>query len=256
MRATRPVFVSIVAIVLLAGTVASADTVRLRSGQVVEGSLLSADAKTIRLLLANGTVAEFPVNAVRAVEFSPRKANPAPAPDPSRAPDPITIPAGTVLNVRLTETIDVDAAKSGMTFKSLLDDPVMMGGKVVLARGSTVVLEAIKVEQAGKMKGTDKIVLKANSISLGGRRYDIVTAPVESKGGGEGKKTTRKVAGGAGLGAAIGGIAGGGTGAAIGALAGGATGAAVATQGTEHLKLEAETRLQFTLNAAVTVRPS
>ena len=34
-----------------------------------------------------------------------------------------------------------------------------------------------------------------------------------------------------------------------------ATGAIVASQGTEHLKLEAETRLQFTLNAAVTVRP-
>ena len=53
----------------------------------------------------------------------------------------------------------------------------------------------------------------------------------------------------------IGGIAGGGTGAAIGAVAGGATGAVVASQGTASLKLPAETRLQFTLNAAVTVQP-
>ena len=81
-----------------------------------------------------------------------------------------------------------------------------------------------------------------------------MTTVVESKGGGEGKKTTRKVAGGAGLGAAIGGIAGGGAGAAIGAVAGGATGAIVASQGTESLKIAAETRLQFTLNAAVTVQ--
>jgi len=29
----------------------------------------------------------------------------------------------------------------------------------------------------------------------------------------------------------------------------------MASQGTEHLKLPAETRLQFTLNAAVTVQP-
>ena len=116
-------------------------------------------------------------------------------------------------------------------------------------------LQAAKVEQAGKMKGADKITLKANSIAFGGRQYEIVTTYVESKGSGEGKKTARKVAGGAGLGAIVGGIAGGGTGAAIGAAAGAATGAIMASQGTEHLKLDAETRLQFTLNAAVTVRP-
>jgi outer membrane lipoprotein SlyB len=63
------------------------------------------------------------------------------------------------------------------------------------------------------------------------------------------------VAGGAGLGAIVGGIAGGGTGAAIGAAAGAATGAVVASQGTEHMTLAAETRLQFTLNAAATVQP-
>ena len=160
-----------------------------------------------------------------------------------------------MLSVLLTEAIEVDAAKTGQTFKALLDDPVMIGGKVVLPRGAPVVLQAAKVEQAGKMKGSDNIVLKANAFTLGGRKYDIVTTQVESKSGGEGKKTTRKVAGGAGLGAIVGGIAGGGTGAAIGAVAGGATGAIVASQGTASLKLPAETRLQFTLNAAVAVQP-
>jgi hypothetical protein len=67
--------------------------------------------------------------------------------------------------------------------------------------------------------------------------------------------TTRNVAGGAGLGAAIGGIAGGGTGAAIGALAGAGAGAVMSASGTEHLKLPAETRLTFTLSAAVTLQP-
>ena len=116
-------------------------------------------------------------------------------------------------------------------------------------------LQASKVEQAGKMKGADKIVLKANSIAFAGRKYDVVTAQVETKGSGEGKKSTRKVAGGAGLGAAIGGIAGGGKGAAIGALAGAGAGAVMASQGTEHLKLEAESVVQFNLTAAVSVQP-
>ena len=162
---------------------------------------------------------------------------------------------GTVLNVRLAEAIDVDVAKAGMTFKALLDDPVMVDGKVIVPRGASLVLQAAKVEQAGNFKGADQITLKANSLAFGGRKYEIVTTQVESKGGGEGKKTTRKVAGGAGLGAAVGAIAGGGSGAAIGALAGAGAGAVVASQGTEHLKLPAETQLQFSLSAAVSVRP-
>jgi hypothetical protein len=165
------------------------------------------------------------------------------------------VPSGTVLNVLLTQTIDVDATQTGMTFKAVVDDPVMLGGKVVVPRNAAMVVQVAKVEQAGKMKGADKISLKGNTLSFGGRKYDIVTAYLEQKGEGEGKKSTRKVAGGAGLGAIIGGIAGGGKGAAIGALAGGGAGAVVAASGTEHLKLPAETRLQFTLTAAVTVQP-
>ncbi|HTM48341.1 MAG TPA: hypothetical protein VL285_06665 [Bryobacteraceae bacterium] len=254
MRAIRAVFPGIAAILVLSAVPVRADTVRLRSGQAVVGSLLSADSKVVRILLDNGTVAEFPVDTVRAVEFTARKtAPPPPPPAPSTAPRPVTLPAGTMLNVRLTQGIDVDATKAGMTFKALLDDPVMVGGQVVLARGSTVMIQAVKVEQAGKMKGADMISLKANSIALGGRHYEIVTTAVESKGAGEGKKTTRKVGVGAGLGAAIGAIGGGGTGAAIGALAGGATGAVMSSQGTEHLQLPAETRLQFTLSASVNV---
>jgi hypothetical protein len=246
---------SLAVALVLASASLSADRVKLRSGQSVEGSFLSADVKVVRVLLANGRIAEFEVEDVAGLEFSVRKAAPPPAPNPATAPKPVTVPSGTVLSVRLTQAIDVDATKNGSAFKSILDDPVMIGGTVVIPRNAQVALQVVNVEQAGKMKGSDKITLKANSLSFGGVRYDIVTAYVESKGSGEGKKTARKVGGGAGLGAIVGGIAGGGTGAAIGAAAGAATGAIMASQGTEHLKLAAETRLQFQLTAAVTVRP-
>jgi hypothetical protein len=131
---------------------------------------------------------------------------------------------------------------------------VMIGGAIAIPRGATAVVQAVKVEQSGKMKGSDKISLKLNAIGFGGLVYEVASAYVESKGKGEGKRTTRKVAGGAGLGAIVGGIAGGGSGAAIGAAVGGVTGAAVASGGEEHLKVPAETRLQFQLTAAVTIR--
>jgi hypothetical protein len=167
----------------------------------------------------------------------------------------VQVPAGTTINVRLTQGIDVDASQTGQSFKAIVDDPVMMNGSIVIPRGASCVLQAAAVQQSGKMKGSDKITLKMNSIGFGGNVYQVTTAYVETKGGGEGKKTARKVGGGAGLGAIVGGIAGGGSGAAIGAAVGGATGAVMASTGEEHLKLPAETRLQFQLTAAVNVRP-
>jgi len=253
---------------------AFADTVKLRSGKVVTGQFIGGDSKSVRVLLDSGIVSEVPLDQAVAVEFSPRKPPsppPAPPPPPAAKPAPaaaaaapkpsppprktVTVPSGTALNVRLTEGIDVDATAAGQTFKEVVDDPVMIGGSVVIPRGASASLQTVKVEQSGKMKGSDKISLKMNSIRFGGMVYEVTTAYVETKGKGEGKKTARKVGGGAGLGAIVGGIAGGGSGAAIGAAVGAAGGAAVASGGEEHLSLPAETRLTFNLTAAVTVTP-
>ena len=258
----------IAVLLLISGVALSADRVKLRSGKTVEGIYVGGDSSALRLLLDSGQVAEFPLDQVIAVEFATRKptaatppataspaATAAALPNPATPPRTITVPAGTQLNVRLTQAIEVDASQAGMKFKALVDDPVMIGGAIVIPRGAYATLQAVSVQQSGKMKGSDKISLKLNAIGFGGMVYDVASDYVETKGKGEGKKTARKVGGGAGLGAIVGGIAGGGSGAAIGAAVGAAGGAAVAAGGEEHLKLPAETRLQFQLTAAVAIRP-
>ena len=110
------------------------------------------------------------------------------------------------------------------------------------------------MEQGGKFKGSDLIQLKAISVVVNGKLYQVVTSPSETKSSGEGKKTTRKVLGGTGLGALIGGIAGGGTGAAIGAVAGAVGGTALAATGQPHLKIPPETRVEFQLLADWKIR--
>jgi hypothetical protein len=248
-------------VVAVATTSLSADKVRTRSGKVIDGIFLGGDSKAVRVLLDDGKVAEIPLSEAVAVEFDERKPPPPPPPPPPPAkpqakpqPKMISVPAGTAVNVRLTEDIDVDTSKAGQTFKAIVDDPVMIGGSVVIPRGASAALQAVNVEQSGRTRGSDKISLKINTIGFGGMVYEVTTAYVESKGKGEGRRTARKVGGGAGLGAIVGGIAGGGEGAAIGAAVGAATGGAVAAGGEEHLKLPAETRLQFQLTAAVNVR--
>ena len=266
---------STVALLAFAATAPlSADRVKLKSGKVVEGIFIGGDSRSVRVLLDNGTVSEVPLHDAVGVEFDTRKpappapkpAAPAPAaakpsapapaaaPPPPPRPKPVTVPAGTAINVRLTEGIDVDASQAGQKFKGVVDDPVSVGGSIVIPRGASAVIQSVQVQQSGNMKGSDKITVKLNAIGFGGMMYEVATSYVESKGKGEGKKTARKIGGGAGLGAIVGGIAGGGEGAAIGAAIGGVTGAAVAAGGEEHLKLPAETRLQFQLTSAVNIQ--
>ena len=257
-------------LVLTLGATLAADRVKLRSGKVVEGMFIGADSKSVRVLMDDGTVTEIPIQNTVSVEFDRRQpaappppppprpaaaAAPAPKPAPAPAAKPaVTVPAGTVINVRLTQAIDADKSAAGQTFKGVVDDPVSVNGAIVIPRGAGAVLQVAHVEQAGSMKGSDKITLKMNAFSLAGMVYDVTTTYVQSKGKSEGKKTTRRVGGGAGLGAMIGGIAGGGEGAAIGALVGAGAGAIASAVDTDHLKLPAETRLQFQLGAAVTIR--
>jgi len=231
----------------------SADTLILRDGKVIQGTFVGGSARQVSFVSSSGQMLQVPITNVMSLTFSAPAAAAAAAPKPAPAPAPapsakptVFIPAGTTLRVSTIDAIDVDSSQAGKTFRGSLSDPVMSGGNVLIPRGAPVVLVAAKVEQGGSMKGSDLIDLKANSITVGGRQVAIVTNVVEKKSAGEGKKTARRTIGGAGLGAAIGGIAGGGQGAAIGALAG-AAGGAILSAGKPHLKIPAESMLQFQL---------
>jgi hypothetical protein len=220
-----------------------ADTVRLRNGKSFDGSFVGGNAREIDFLTESGRSLALSPGEIDSLTFSPP---PVEAPPPA-ANGPILIQSGTAFRVRTIDPIDVDSTQAGAKFRGSIDDPIMLGGDVIVPRGADVIMVASKVEQGGRFKGSDLVELKVNSIAVRGRWYPVVTSVTESKTGGEGKKTSRKIIGGTGLGAIIGGIAGGGTGAAIGALAGAAAGTAISAAGQPHLKIPPETRLQFQL---------
>jgi hypothetical protein len=165
------------------------------------------------------------------------------------------VPAGTVLNVRTTQPIAADSSQPGMTVTGVVDDPIAVNGEIVIPRGAIAMLEVVNVERSSNMKGRDRITFKVHSIQTDSGTYPVATSQVELKGSSEGKKAAKKVIGGAGIGAALGGILGGGTGAAIGATTGGGTGAVIAGSGKTHLVVPAETLLQFRLFTAMRVEP-
>ena len=161
------------------------------------------------------------------------------------------IPAGTVLSVRTTAPIPATSTYPGAQYNVIVDDPVIVDGRVVIPRDAIATLEVIDVDRSSSFKGKDRITFRLDSVEVQNRVYHMTTSVLEFKGRSEGKNTAKKVIGGAGIGAALGGIFGGGSGAALGAATGGGTGAIIAGSDKQHLVVPAETRLQFRLSSSV-----
>ena len=70
------------------------------------------------------------------------------------------------------------------------------------------------------MSGGAELTLELTDIVINGTAYPLLTSTYQVASQGQGSKTAKRVVGGTGLGALIGGVAGGGKGAAIGAGAG------------------------------------
>jgi hypothetical protein len=248
--------------------VVSADTLVLKDGTQVEGTLVSIANRVITFRSRTGVSRRYPISRVDAVEFpSADRATPSASSrsmdsgsdaPPSRART-LEAPAGTELIVRTTDAIDSRDARPNQTFAAIVEQPVNdAAGRMIIparARASLVIREV----SAGSATGSPEMVLDVESIEVDGHVYRVSTTDLSrdsDTGLGQNKRTAEAVGGGAALGGLIGAIAGGGKGAAIGVLVGGAggAGAQVLTRGSD-VRVPAETVLKFTLDKPVTLMP-
>jgi hypothetical protein len=170
----------------------------------------------------------------------------------------VSLPAGTVLQVRLAQTLDTKTNHSGDRFNATLSSPVSFEGKVIIPQGSTAAGHINTSQSSGRLKGRAVMGLSLDSFDLNGKTYRIETTHVSRAGSAHKKRNIGFIAGGTGLGAALGAIAGGPKGALIGAGAGAAAGAAAGTAGAaltgkKNVHVPAESLLSFSLTAPVTV---
>ena len=177
------------------------------------------------------------------------------AENPNRTPQTVTIPAGTVLAVRLRQLVSTDKQSEGDPFTATLDDPVIIDGFVIADRGSLVRGKVSSLTRASRGSSHAAIALELMEINTtDGQKVEVHTAQVSQAAASHPGREAAKVGAIAALGAIIGAAAGGGKGAAIGAGAGaaGGGGAVLASKG-EEVRLPAETRLTFKLAEPITL---
>ncbi len=192
--------------------------------------------------------------------FSKAEAEGAPAPERSSllssklAPANLTVPAGTPVAVRLQANVSSASARSGEQFDAVLEEPLVISGKTVAAKGTPVVGRVVAARSSGRLHNPGYLRLTLASIEIAGKQTPVQTSSVFAAGASHKKRNLAWIGGSTGAGALIGGIAGGGKGALIGSAIGatGGTTAAYAT-GKKDVGFAAERRLTFRLLQPLTV---
>lgn len=235
-------------------SLSSADTLVLRNGTRVQGTLVGIEARTITFRLANGVSRRYTTSQVQSLEFlSAERGNPR-----AERGRQLEAPAGTELVVRTVETIDSRNSRPDQVFSAIVEEDVRDGsGRLLIPQRSSAQL-VIREMTSGGSTGSPEMMLDLQSITVDGRRYLVSTNDVamdNETGIGRNRRTAETVGAGAALGTIIGAIAGGGKGAAIGVLVGAAGGAGVQvlTRGRD-VQVPAETALTFRLDRAVTLQ--
>jgi hypothetical protein len=186
------------------------------------------------------------------------------APPPPQGPTyeapsgPVTIPQGTLLQLRTSEGLASKHAKDGEPVQFTVIRDVAVGGVLALPKGATVhgVVSEVKKVGSGDLGGSSELALRLTSIDLGGQSYPLDSDQFKVKGPSKTGQTVGSAVGGGILGTIIGCAVGRGVGCAIGAGAGVAAGtAASAASSGPQVWIPAEALVTFHLNTPLTVNP-
>jgi len=147
----------------------------------------------------------------------------------------VTIPAGTLLRVRLQNSVGSDISRIEDPVRASLVNPIVIDGRTILPSGSAVTGAVTQARQSGKVKGRAQLAMRFYSITSAGERYRISTRSWARTAPATKAKDAAKIGIPAAGGALVGGLVGGKKGALIGGAAGGGAGTAVvlSTRGEE-----------------------
>jgi hypothetical protein len=224
------------------------------SGVPDRGNAASTDQNATATQATNGAAAPFSNEPATTTEAKTEKKG-LWGGSSALIPTSVTVPAGTVVAVRLQSSISSATASPGESFDAVLDEPLVVKGETVAPRGAPVTGRVVEAKSSGHLHDSGYLRLTLSSITIHGKAVPMQTSSLFAKGANHNKRNLALIGGGTGAGALIGGLAGGGKGALIGGLvgAGAGTGGAYAT-GKKDVAFGAERRLSFRLTESLTTK--
>jgi hypothetical protein len=211
----RSSILAMAAVALAITAACHADVVELRSGGTIRGTYVGGSANTVNIETAQGLMMVSTAD-VQELRFSAPPPPPVVViPPPPPVGGPASVPAGTVLLVRMdTQVSSKDS--SGKKFSGRLVSDLMAGYAVVARAGTPVIGEVEQAKQAGRLAGKSQLQITLRAIDFSGRLVPILTTNFAETGQSSFKKTARNVAVGAAIGNSIDRTGGAGKGAAVG----------------------------------------
>lgn len=180
----------------------------------------------------------------------------APAPYGAQlAGQPVVIPGGSMLRIRINEGLDSKHAQPGSIFDGVVLNDVVADGAVAIPRGAAIQGTVVDAKPSGALNGRGELSLQLTQVTLGGRIFPLLSDKWSSVGADKTGQTVGNAVGLGAVGALIGAFAGGGAGAVLGAGLGGAAGlgaSAASNNGQALIPPEAILTFHLAQQAAVT----
>ena len=171
------VIAAVTAAAFITGT-ALADTLELADGTLLEGDFVGS-SNGIIMFNTGGNIEAFPESEVVGLFLSAGVATAEAS--RSQAPATITVPAGTRLVIRTSDTVDSRRHQAGHRFRGQLESAIVVSGTTVAPRGTFVHGRVVSQRQAARVAGSSQMSIEFTDIMIEDQLFEIATEGMQAQ---------------------------------------------------------------------------
>jgi hypothetical protein len=161
----------VLAAALIVVGAADGHILKLKDGRILKGNFVGATSESIHFFVEGDTIRVFPIDDILSLHFSMASLGAAPL-----APaEPIRIPPGTVIRVRLHADLGSIESNAGQTFFASLAEDLALDGDVLSAQGKRVFGRVRKVVKPKRSRDRAVVEIVVTDLTIMGKKQPVIT---------------------------------------------------------------------------------